>query len=440
MTISMRYAALSDIGRVRKKNEDSGYASARLLVQADGMGGPPAGDLASSLTVQTMRRLDEPVAGDLVEALAGAVHRANDRLSEMVESDPSVEGMGTTLDAVLTDGARVALAHIGDSRAYLLRDGALTQLTNDHTFVQTLVDEGRITPDEARTHPHRSLMIRALDGRSELEPDIALFDVQPGDRLMLCSDGLSGFIDDGVIARLMANGTVDAAAAILVKAALDAGSNDNVTCILAEITDEDMTANEPVVVGAAAEHLRRGSDTSQHAPVVDEDDAPRDPEELRYAPLAPRRFRWLRRIVVAVVLLAAIGLTLNWLYDWSQRQYYVGEHDGQVAIFQGLDGSIAGFDLSEVYETSEPSLDVSELNEVWRDRVEQGIEADDLQDARTTVTNLRTTITDPSEPTDPSETDPTDTTPATTDNTPNNPNDPTKSPTKQRTNRGGGRS
>jgi PPM family protein phosphatase len=357
----------------------------------------------------------------------------------MVEADPSVEGMGTTLDAVLTDGARVALAHIGDSRAYLLRDGFLTQLTNDHTFVQTLVDEGRITPDEARTHPHRSLMIRALDGRSELEADIALLDVQPGDRLMLCSDGLSGFVDDSVIARLMANGTVDAAAAILVKAALDAGSNDNVTCILAEVTDEDMTANEPVVVGAAAEHARRGSDTSQHPPVIDDEATPRDPEELRYAPLAPRRFRWLRRIVVAVVLLAAIGLTLNWLYDWSQRQYYVGEQDGQVAIFQGLDGSIAGFDLSEVYETPEPSLEVAALNEVWRDRVEQGIEADDLQDARTTVTNLRTTITDPTEPTDPSETDPTNT-PPTTDNTPNNPNDPTKSPTKQRTNRGGGRS
>jgi serine/threonine protein phosphatase PrpC len=433
MTISMRYAALSDIGRVRKKNEDSGYASARLLVQADGMGGPPAGDLASALTVQTMRRLDEPVAGDLVEALAGAVHRANDRLSEMVESDPSVEGMGTTLDALLTDGRRVALAHIGDSRAYLLRNGALTQLTNDHTFVQTLVDEGRITLEEARTHPHRSLMIRALDGRSELEPDIALLDVHVGDRLMLCSDGLSGFVDDGAIGRMMGIGTVDAAAAALVRAALDAGSNDNVTCILAEITDEVITAHEPVVVGAAAERLRRDSDTSQQAPIVDDEDDQRDPEELRYAPLAPRRFRWLRRIVVAVVLLIVIGLGVNWLYDWSQRQYYVGEHDGRVTIFQGLDGSIAGFDLSEVYEVPAPELEVSALNEAWRNRVEQGIEADGLQDARDTVTNLRTTITTPTEPTEPSETDPTGTDPTTTDT----PNQPTNSPNRQRNNQGG---
>jgi PPM family protein phosphatase len=427
MTIWLRYAALSDIGRVRKKNEDSGYASARLLVQADGMGGPPAGDLASALTVQTMRRLDEPVDGDLVEALAGAVHRANDRLSEMVESDPSVEGMGTTLDAVLTDGVRVALAHIGDSRAYLLREGALTQLTNDHTFVQTLVDEGRITPDEARTHPHRSLMIRALDGRSELEADIALLNVQPGDRLMLCSDGLSGFLDDGAIARLMGVGPVDSAAATLVRAALDAGSNDNVTCILAEITDEDGTANEPLVVGAAADQFRRDSDTSQHAPIVDEDE-PRDPEELRYAPLAPRRFRWLRRLVVAVVLLAIVGLGLKWLYDWSQRQYYVAEHDGEVAIFQGLDGAIAGFDLSEVYEVPAPELEVSTLNEAWRNRVEQGIEADSLQDARDTVFNLRSTVTSPTDPTDPGQTDPTQTSPSTTDTSPGQ---PTKSPTKR---------
>ncbi len=398
MTISLRYAALSDIGRVRKKNQDSGYASSRLLIQADGMGGPPAGDLASALTVQTMRRLDEPVAGDLVEALAGAVHRANDRLSEMVESDPSVEGMGTTLDAILTDGQRVALAHIGDSRAYLLRDGMLTQLTIDHTFVQTLVDEGRITLDEARTHPHRSLMIRALDGRNELEPDIAVLDVRPGDRILLCSDGLSGFVEDHLIAQLMGAGSVDAAVVALVRAGLDAGSNDNVTCILAEIVDGDFTAHEPLIVGAAAEQPQ-SSDTSRHAPIVEPGDVDtRDPEELRYAPLAPRRFRWLRRIVVAVVILAIVIIGLTWLYNWTQRQYYVAENDGQVVIYKGLDGSIAGFDLSEVYEEPEPPLEVSELNQVWRERVEEGIETDDLSDARNTVEDLRTTVSEPNQP------------------------------------------
>ena len=436
MTISLRYAALSDIGRVRKKNQDSGYASARLLIQADGMGGPPAGDLASAITVQTMRRLDEPVAGDLVEALAGAVHRANDRLSEMVESDPSVEGMGTTVDAVLTDGDRVALAHIGDSRAYLLRDGIINQLTTDHTFVQTLVDEGRITLDEARTHPHRSLMIRALDGRNELEPDIVHLDVRPGDRIMLCSDGLSGFVEDPVIAQLMGSGSVDAAVVALVRAALDAGSNDNVTCILAEVVDEEFTAHHPLIVGAAAEQFSRGSDTSRQAPIIDDGDNDiRDPEEMRYAPLAPRRFRWVRRIIIAVVILAAIGIGTKWLYDWTQRQYYVGEHEGQVVIFKGLDGSVAGFNLSNVYENPVPALDVTSLNPVWRDRVDEGIEADSLADARKTVNDLRTTITG----TEPNQgpTSPTGS-PSSPGQSPSGPGN--QSPSKQRDRNQGGRS
>ena len=437
MTISLRYAALSDIGRVRKKNQDSGYASSRLLIQADGMGGPPAGDVASAITVQTMRRLDEPVNGDLVEALAGAVHRANDRLSEMVESDPSVEGMGTTVDAVLTDGTRVALAHIGDSRAYLLRDGLISQLTTDHTFVQTLVDEGRITLDEARTHPHRSLMIRALDGRNELEPDIVHLDVRPGDRIMLCSDGLSGFVEDPMIAQLMGSGTVDAAVVSLVRAALDAGSNDNVTCILAEVVDEEFTAHHPLIVGAAAEQLSRGSDTSRQAPVIDDgDDEFRDPEEMRYAPLAPRRFRWVRRLIILVVILAAVGIGTKWLYDWTQRQYYVGEHEGQVVIFKGLDGSIAGFNLSDVYENPIPPLDVSTLNPVWRDRVDEGIEADDLADARKTVDDLRTTVTESNQPGQSPTTGPTQSGPTSPGQSPSG----NQSPSKQRERNQGGRS
>lgn len=437
MTISLRYAALSDIGRVRKKNQDSGYASSRLLIQADGMGGPPAGDVASAITVQTMRRLDEPVNGDLVEALAGAVHRANDRLSEMVESDPSVEGMGTTVDAVLTDGTRVALAHIGDSRAYLLRDGLISQLTTDHTFVQTLVDEGRITLDEARTHPHRSLMIRALDGRNELEPDIVHLDVRPGDRIMLCSDGLSGFVEDPMIAQLMGSGTVDAAVVALVRAALDAGSNDNVTCILAEVVDEEFTAHHPLIVGAAAEQLSRGSDTSRQAPVIDDgDDEFGDPEEMRYAPLAPRRFRWVRRLIILVVILAAVGIGTKWLYDWTQRQYYVGEHEGQVVIFKGLDGSIAGFNLSDVYENPIPPLDVSTLNPVWRDRVDEGIEADDLADARKTVDDLRTTVTESNQPGQSPTTGPTQSGPTSPGQSPSG----NQSPSKQRERNQGGRS
>ena len=175
---TLRYAAMSDVGPVRKNNQDSGYAGPRLLVVADGIGGQAAGDLASSLVVQTVRRLDDTDAEDLLEALAGAVHRANDRLAEVIEDDPAVEGMGTTLTAIMVDGDQVGLAHIGDSRGYLLRGDRLTRLTADHTFVQQLIDEGRITEDEARTHPHRSLIMRALDGRHSVEADLRLLDLR----------------------------------------------------------------------------------------------------------------------------------------------------------------------------------------------------------------------------------------------------------------------
>ncbi|HEU0285936.1 MAG TPA: hypothetical protein VFR22_02760, partial [Nocardioidaceae bacterium] len=206
-------------------------------------------------------------------------------------------------------------------------------------------------------------------------------------------------VEDPMIAQLMGSGTVDAAVVALVRAALDAGSNDNVTCILAEVVDEEFTAHHPLIVGAAAEQMSRGSDTSRQAPVIDDgDDEFRDPEEMRYAPLAPRRFRWVRRLIILVVILAAVGIGTKWLYDWTQRQYYVGEHEGQVVIFKGLDGSIAGFDLSDVYENPVPPLDVSTLNQVWRDRVDEGIEADDLADARKTVEDLRTTVTESNQP------------------------------------------
>src|SRR5690348_8872583 len=167
-TLSLRYAALSDVGRVRRENQDSGYASPHLLVIADGVGGAVRGDLASSTAVQSLLRLDGPPPEDLLEALAGAIHRAHDRIAELVEADPELDGTSTTVTAALFDDGRLAVGHVGDSRGYLYRGGELRRLTKDHTFVQTLVDEGRITEEESRVHPHRNLILRALDGvRSE---------------------------------------------------------------------------------------------------------------------------------------------------------------------------------------------------------------------------------------------------------------------------------
>src|SRR6476620_7805079 len=175
--LELRYAALSDVGRVRKDNQDSGYASGNLLVIADGVGGAARGDVASSTAVLALRRLDGPAPGDLLEALAGAIHRAHDRIAELVEQDPELDGTSTTVTAALFDGNRIGLAHIGDSRGYLLREGTLSQLTKDHTFVQGLIDEGRITEDEARVHPHRNLILRAVDGVHEPEPDTFVVDL-----------------------------------------------------------------------------------------------------------------------------------------------------------------------------------------------------------------------------------------------------------------------
>ena len=173
MTLELRYAVRSDVGLLREGNEDSAYAGPRLLAVADGMGGHAAGEVASALTIASMAELDaEQVAGDMLRELAMAVVLANARLQEKIIANPAVEGMGTTLTALLWSDGHAAICHIGDSRGYLLREGELYQITHDHTLVQTLVDEGRISPDDVATHPQRSMLLRALDGRADVEPDL----------------------------------------------------------------------------------------------------------------------------------------------------------------------------------------------------------------------------------------------------------------------------
>ena len=197
MTLVLRYAVRSDVGLLREGNEDSAFAGPRLLAVADGMGGHAAGEVASSLTIASMAKLDsEPPGGDMLAELSSAVTAANTRLQEMIIANPAVEGMGTTLTALFWSDGHAAVCHIGDSRGYLLREGELYQITHDHTLVQSLVDEGRISADDVSTHPQRSLLLRALDGRSIAEPDLSVHDAQVGDRYLLCSDGLSGVVSD----------------------------------------------------------------------------------------------------------------------------------------------------------------------------------------------------------------------------------------------------
>lgn len=464
MALSLRFGAVSDIGRTRKKNDDSGYAGPNFLMVADGMGGAAAGDLASAVAVQTMQRLDGPAPADLLEALAGAVHRANDRLSELIEDDPTIEGMGTTVTAVLFDNglpaepgaagtpvaatasgdtlhgdelapitdaddndadpdtstdtsgvgpdepseapaanpaaagspasARIGVAHLGDSRGYLWRDGELLRISHDHSWVQSLIDEGRITEAEARVHSHRSLLLKVLDGRHDNSPDLTVYDVRAGDRILICSDGLSGFVEHDRIARVMSIGSADAVAHELLQLALEAASTDNITVVVGDVVDEPADpAVEALVVGSAADNprgafsrLRTWAQRDEVDPNEHLVDPDVDPEQLRYAPREPHRFRWLIRGVAIVVVMAAVAGLAKLAYDWSQRQYYVAAEDGQVAIFRGVQADLPLLDLHRVYETQ--SLMVSELPLYRRDQVIEGLAADDLDDARSIVERL----------------------------------------------------
>jgi serine/threonine protein phosphatase PrpC len=411
--LRLQFAAISDVGRVRKDNQDSGYAGPWLLTVCDGVGGAARGDIASSTAVQQLRRLDAPPSDDLLGQVAGALHRAHDRIGELVDEDPALNGTSTTATVALFDGNRLGIGHVGDSRAYLYRDGELSQLTHDHTFVQSLIDEGRITTDDARVHPHRNLILKALDGVHEAEPDLFELEMLAGDRLLLCSDGVSGVLDDGRLADILSTGSPDYAAVELVRASLEAGSSDNVTCVVAAVLDASTPVvdddPEPMLVGAAAELRRRAprsrqgslfrghrsGDTGELDPVPAEipDDVPFaipsdpiDPEQARYAPRPPRRFVWVRRLLAAAIVVGVVWVAAAAAWSWSQEQYYVGQQDGQVVIFRGINADLPGVSLSTPYETTNVELD--RLSDFDAGKVREGIDAGDLEDARNTVDNL----------------------------------------------------
>jgi serine/threonine protein phosphatase PrpC len=376
MTLALRYAVRSDVGLLREGNEDSAYAGPRLLAVADGMGGHAAGEVASAVAISALTGLDDDMpANELQLALADAVTRANRTLHDMVVADPSIGGMGTTLTAMLWSGSRVALCHIGDSRAYVLSGGEFRQITHDHTLVQSLVDDGRISPDEAATHPQRSLLLRALDGTSEAEPDLSVYEAKAGDRYLLCSDGLSSVVSEDTLHRILAT-VPDPEDAVLqlVELAIKGGGPDNITCIVADVVDSASALRPPtrisVLAGAASNGdrptLRTNSPagrahalsqtTPQAAIVVDHDDpAPRRPRD-EPEPATHTRRRW--PIVTSVLVLLAVvvigGAYAGWRY--TQDQYYVGTDGSNVAIFQGINQTVAGVRLSHVYQHTDIPL------------------------------------------------------------------------------------
>ena len=238
--LSIRYAAASDAGRERDRNQDAAYAGARLLAVADGLG--PGGDLASESVIAALRPLEAMEStGDLLNALSDAVSAATASLRDRTESDPEFAGSGSTLTAMVWSGSQLALVHIGDSRAYLLRDGGLFQITHDHSVVQSMIDAGRLTPEEASSHPQRSLLMRALAAGDAPEmgtPDLSLHDARPGDRYLLCSDGLTTVVPDATIRQALSEPGSAPADVVrrLIELANEAGGPDNIACVVADVT------------------------------------------------------------------------------------------------------------------------------------------------------------------------------------------------------------
>lgn len=405
--LRLRYAARSDIGLVRQGNEDSGYAGGHMLVVADGMGGHAAGELASATTVAIFAELDQAPPGEnVLTALADAVDHAHEELSRIVSDSPDFAGMGTTVTAISWEGSRVALAHVGDSRAYLLREGRLSQLTKDHTFVQTLVDSGRITSEQAAVHEKRNLLIKALDGIHIVEPDLSMREVRAGDRFLLCSDGLTGVLNDAKLLELLLISDPTGAVTALVERALEGGAPDNVTCVVADLVEDPIdplntspgagAELQPVVVGAAAELRNRDRLPGIAFPEDSQPDPDRpapDPEAAAAAeatdrivsPVAPRRRRalWVP-ISIAALLALLVGSVGFWA--WAHNQYYVGNVNNKIGIYQGITGGPGPHGFSKAIQTS--GTDVNQLPAYYQEQVAQTIPAQSLDEARSTLAEL----------------------------------------------------
>src|SRR5215207_5601613 len=331
MTLTLRYAAQSDRGLIRDGNQDSVYAGPRLLAVADGMGGMAAGDVASNIVIGAMAPLDEDVPGDaLVDALRGAVEAANQQLRDTVDANPHLEGMGTTLTATLFSGSKLGMVHIGDSRAYLLRNNEFAQITKDDTYVQMLVDEGRISAEEASSHPQRSLLTRALDGR-DIDPEYSVRQVLPGDRYLICSDGLSGVVSAETIGDSLREYT-DPQQCVerLVALALRGGGPDNITVVIADATDQDILEQAPIVGGAAARDrgnstVADASSAAARAAALQSPPRPAHPSGPPYERDEPEpqpKRHPVRTSLLLLVLLGILGggVYLGWQY--THKQYY----------------------------------------------------------------------------------------------------------------------
>lgn len=426
MTISLRYAARSDVGLVRASNQDSGYAGPHLMLLCDGMGGPAGGDIASAVAVEHLVPLDADShqAGELLDLLRGAVQEAHADLVSLSGDNPDLAGLGTTCIAIMRSGNKLAMVHVGDSRAYLLRDGELTQVTTDHTFVEYLVETGRLTREQARRHPQRSVLLRVLgDAEGDVQLDESIREAVPGDRWLLCSDGLSGPVSAETIGEVLA--TVDdpgQAGDQLIDLALRAGGPDNITVVVFDVVENDpqpqadtqivgsaanrrarlrqaATGEQPPVSAEPAETTQATTPAAKAAALVaglESDPAPTDTTEEEAVAaqartqLAQRRKRRLRSTIASLILVLALLGAGVLGYQWTQSQYYVTTLNNQIVIYQGIPQEIGPISLSHVVQTyDEPTVD--ELNSQILTTLQRTVQQPSLDAARRYVS---TTVMD----------------------------------------------
>ncbi len=403
MAIKIISSSQSDKGKVRSSNQDGGYSGTNLYVVADGMGGHAGGDIASALATQHVAKIDDvyPDSDQAISSLLEAMREANRNLSETVSKFNYLAGMGTTMDAVIFTGSIANIAHIGDSRVYLMRDSKLTQITKDHTFVQQLIDAGRITEEEALVHPRRNVILRVLgDTSEEPEFDIHQIEVQPGDRLLLCSDGLCGVVPNYLIEENMKVANLDEAIELLIDEAKEYGAPDNVTVLLLEVRDEAEIPDhqQPVTwLGSAANEVVIKQNSAGRILEVFSPkawfDAFRDlgRKETFYSINDPALEKaigefdgkvrsWKKRGTALFLVLALISGGALWgVYSYIQTRYYLGVENGNVAIYQGIKESFGGIGFSTLYKESE--IRIVDLPDFQQELILKSVSADSLADA-----------------------------------------------------------
>ena len=402
-------AAASHVGKIRSNNQDSGYAGRSLFVVADGMGGHAGGDVASSIATKRIIEADQHYASaqDAEFALQAALIGANAQLAETVFEHAELTGMGTTVSAIVVLEGEVAIAHIGDSRIYLLRDNELSQITIDHTFVQRLVDSGRITEAEAMVHPRRSVLMRVLgDVEASPEIDTSILATIAGDRWLLCSDGLTGVVSHTAMASALASGAnAQDVADLLVKESLDGGAPDNVTVVIVDVGDDVARTDSPVIVGSAANPLAFGEEPGRNRslripalrlhPVREthfEPDSQDYLSELIEEDARRARRRKATWLIGVILLVLSLVTTTVLGYQWTQTRYFVGVDGNTVAIYQGVQQDIGPIKLSSVHEDT--GLLLSDLRVYDRQQVEQTISAGSLADATAIIKRLKGVIVD----------------------------------------------